>query len=435
MSRFQPKAHDPALDRKFNQDLIWNYTGMVVMVLSGILVNLVVGGYYGVQGLGVFTQVYALYAVASQFASGGLQYSALKHVAENAGDGRECSLVAWSAALLALVVGGLVSMAVFLAGPVIGGVMDSEAVGLGISRAAPGLFFFGLNKVFLGVLNGMRHMRAFAVGQSLRYALTIILVTIISLLGLPAYALGTAFTLAEASLFVLLAIMVLTWAAPNARPVSAVWLKRHAVFGLKGFMSPLIVEMNIRMDVTVLGLFLADRQVGIYSFAAMVAEGFANLLVVLRNNVNPILVPLVMGHRNAEIQAMFRRLAPKAYLGSMGLALVSLALYRPAVQLVLGGGEFLECWPVMTILLAGVVMNSGYVPFNFILIQAGQPGWHTMLATMNLLTNLGLNLALIPLLGIYGSALGTAVALVLSVLYLNFMVKQRLGFNFGLPLG
>ena len=37
--------------------------------------------------------------------------------------------------------------------------------------AAPGLFCFAVNKVLLGVVNGLRRMRAFAIYTSLRYVL------------------------------------------------------------------------------------------------------------------------------------------------------------------------------------------------------------------------------------------------------------------------
>ena len=431
-------SNTSALDRKFNQDLIWNYMATVVMAVSGVLLNLVVVGVYGAAGLGVFSQVYAVYAITSQFATGGLHYSALKHVAEymsgNRVDPGERAKAAWSAVAMAALLGLAVALAGVAAAPLIGRVMGSEAVGRGLRLAAPGLLFLALNKVLLGVLNGMRRMRAFALGQSLRYMLIIVLVGAAAALELPVHCLGAAFTVAEAALLLLVGAMVVHWVRPRWGSLSGAWLVRHAAFGLKGFLSPLIIEMNARVDVAMLGFFLSDREVGVYSFAAMVAEGFYNLLVVVRNNVNPLLVPLVMARRTDEIRAMFRRLAPRVYLGALIFALVVLALYRPGVRLVLGNGDFLESWSVMAVLFAGIVACSGYVPFSFILLQAGQPGRHTQLTAMSLMTNVCLNMALIPFLGNHGAALATAFALVLSVGYLNLMVGRRLGFHFGLPL-
>ena len=45
--------------------------------------------------------------------------------------------------------------------------------------------------------------------------------------------------------------------------------------------------MNTRIDVIMLGFFLDDKSVGIYSFAAFFAEGFLQLIIVIQNNLNP----------------------------------------------------------------------------------------------------------------------------------------------------
>jgi O-antigen/teichoic acid export membrane protein len=63
---------------------------------------------------------------------------------------------------------------------------------------------------------------------------------------------------------------------------------------MKSFFSNVLLQMNTRIDVLVLGLFWSDHIVGIYSFAATLAEGVYQLLVVLRTNYNPMLVRLTL---------------------------------------------------------------------------------------------------------------------------------------------
>ena len=86
------------------------------------------------------------------------------------------------------------------------------------------------------------------------------------------------------------------------------------------------------------------------------------------------------------------------------------------------------------ILGAGVLSVSGFVPFDGVLLHAGRPAHYTLLTLLVALSNLGLNLALIPLFGIQGAALGTALALALSIVYLNAVMRWQLGFDY-LPLG
>jgi len=58
--------------------------------------------------VGAFNQVYAVYAIASQFATFGIQHSALKHTAEYAENPQLTKIVTWSAAFLAFLSGLLV---------------------------------------------------------------------------------------------------------------------------------------------------------------------------------------------------------------------------------------------------------------------------------------------------------------------------------------
>ena len=43
------------------------------------------------------------------------------------------------------------------------------------------------------------------------------------------------------------------------------WLKRHLAFGARGLMSGVFLELNTRIDVLAIGLFLSDTDVGTYS--------------------------------------------------------------------------------------------------------------------------------------------------------------------------
>ena len=83
-----------------------------------------------------------------------------------------------------------------LSGP-IGRLAESEAGGRGIALAAPGLLFFALNKVLMGILNGRRRMKAFAAAQAYRVSVILASCLCVAALDLPGYVLGASFTIAE----------------------------------------------------------------------------------------------------------------------------------------------------------------------------------------------------------------------------------------------
>src|SRR4030095_6718684 len=68
------------------------------------------------------------------------------------------------------------------------------------------------------------------------------------------------------------------------------WVVRHLSFGWHALPGNLITELNTRIDVLVLAVFVSDRIVGVYSFVAMLAEGVFQIGVVVRAVVNRRLV-------------------------------------------------------------------------------------------------------------------------------------------------
>ena len=58
-------------------------------------------------------------------------------------------------------------------------------------------------------------------------------------------------------------------------------------------MSGILTEVNTRVDILVLGYFHGDTLVGVYSFAAILAEGFSQLPMVVRRSIDPLRKPII----------------------------------------------------------------------------------------------------------------------------------------------
>ena len=78
------------------------------------------------------------------------------------------------------------------------------------------------------------------------------------------------------------------------------------------------------------------------------------------------------------------------------------------------------------------MLYAAFVPLDFILMQAGQPGWQSAVMSLNITVNATLNVTLIPIYGIQGAAMATAAAFAVSAVTLNGTVWWRLGLRGGL---
>jgi O-antigen/teichoic acid export membrane protein len=411
-------------------DLLFNYASLAIVAVGGLLTNLVVARFLGEAALGVFNQAYAVYIAASQLAVGGVHISVLRSVAQAGGDRREQGRLVASGLALSLALGSAVGAIVLLGRGLLGRALGSPEVANALLFAAPALLPFALNKTLLSALNGLQRMRVYALLQSVRLIVLLLSLSVLSFLRRPAAQLTLGLLLAEACVLCLSLPLVARQLQLRPALVCRSWLDRHLAFGARGLLSGVFLELNTRIDVLAIGLFLSDGDVGRYSIAAVFAEGLYQCLIVVRNQLNPLLAQLILARDPAPVLRLVRRAWRYLYPGMIVTYLAGLG----ALQLVLSQelrlpdpGATRACY---LILGAGVLAVSGFVPFDGALLHAGRPAHYTLLTFLVALSNLLLNLVLIPWLGIQGAALGTALALGLSIFYLSSIMRWQLGFDY-----
>jgi len=111
------------------------------------------------------------------------------------------------------------------------------------------------------------------------------------------------------------------------------------------------------------------------------------------------------------------------------LALCALLALAGPVLLSLFGEGFDSGYPVMLILLAGVLARASVGPVDALLTMADQQNRCAMVYAATFVLNITLNVALIPAYGLYGAAIATALAMTFEATALNHQARTRLGLN------
>jgi O-antigen/teichoic acid export membrane protein len=413
--------------KKFKEDIVWNFISLIVLALSGIVLNILIGVLYDAATLGVFNQVLATYIFFSMFAVGGINLSALKLLAEDHHNKSRNHEVIWSAVLLTTLSSALFVTIYCYIRELVAHLLNSPNVAVGMTWIAPGLFFFGVNKTILSSINALQKMKAFAVFQGLRYANLLTGFLIAVSLGFPGEQLSFVFSFSEITLFlIMLGYMREFW----AKPLGNNWLSflpYHLKFGTKGALSGALLELNSRVDVLMLGYFLTDKVTGIYSFAAMLYEGFMQFLVVLQNNYNPHLSNFLHNKKWEALVEAIKKGRNLTYKYALVLVPLTIACYPIGISIVFGSGsEFAASWQPFLILMIGLLISAGYLPFQHLLVMGGLPGWHTFFMIITVVFNILFNWVLIPIYGLNGAAMGTALSLTLSSITLLVLTKQKL---------
>ncbi len=414
--------------RTLSVDLAANAVAFGLMGVGGIILQLLIGRYYGAEMLGVFNQLFAVYIFSSQLTVFGVQFSVLKHVAEHAHDRETCRHIVSSAVVLSVAIGIASTILLFLVLPLVLAFFDSAALLRALPWAIFGALLFGINKVLLNAINGLRHMFAFAVLQTLRiFGMLATCVTFIAL-QLDGGHLAASLLAAEALVFLGACIYLLVDLGLNPFNATRVWLAAHWQFGVRGVLAGSISEINTRIDVLVIGLLASDTAVGLYSLAATLAEGLAQSAIVIRNIVNPIITRFYTSEDLAGLRAFLSKTVRRSYAFYVVAGLAAMAIYPLFIQLFLDQ-EFSASTPAFNILVVGTLLVAGYLPLDMLLVQIGRPWLQTRVKAIAMVTNLALNLALVSLIGIIGAALATAVSYLVATLILRRYAGRELGFT------
>jgi O-antigen/teichoic acid export membrane protein len=411
---------------KFATDSLFSLVSVVLLGVCGLVLNFVIARKYNAATLGVFNEVYACYILFSQFAALGVQVSSLKHTAEYSEDPVECGKIFTSAFIVVVLSASVFSAALFFLRSWIAVFFKSPGVATGLLWIIPGLWCFSMNKLFLNVLNGFRMMKAYAFFTSIRYIAMLLALAASVRTGLAGERLSIIFSVSESLLFVLLFVYRVRSFSFSSLTETRQWMKRHLSFGLRSMVGGISADLNTRIDVIILGYFSSDRIVGIYSFAATIVEGVAQIPYVLKQNVDPILARLIMLKKTEEVVSMISRGKKWSFGGMLVLGIVLISIYPYAISLVTGNPDFKGSWPVFCILMAGSIIQSGYVPFSGILVQSGYPFLQTLHLLSFTLSNVVFNIVLVPFFGIFGAAIATSLAFVMFVYYLKLFTFRAM---------
>lgn len=199
------------------------------------------------------------------------------------------------------------------------------------------------------------------------------------------------------------------------------WRHLAAASLLTGLATVLIM----RIDEWLLGWLLSPAQAGLYGPASR----FAGLVVFGLNAVNPILGPLLAAHKDDRVQC--QRLAKR---GARLTVLISTPLTVVLIlfpELALGAlpASYSSAAMVLQILALAQWVNSMCGSVGTLLSMTGH---HRDLAKILLFSaalDVLLNLILIPILGMLGAAIATAITIISWNLLAWIVVRLRLGID------
>ena len=181
----------------------------------------------------------------------------------------------------------------------------------------------------------------------------------------------------------------------------------------------------INTDLVMLGFLLEPAQVGLYTAAMRVATLVLFVQVVSSLVAQPTIVALHTRDQRDDLQRFVTMATRWIFLASAMIGIAMMFLGGPILGLF--GPDFVAGLPALWILVGAYVVVAGTGPVNTLLVMTGHQDWAALVFGVSVLTNVGLNLALVPSFGIVGAAMAVGGNLILTNIALLVLVRRRLG--------
>lgn len=177
-------------------------------------------------------------------------------------------------------------------------------------------------------------------------------------------------------------------------------------------------------DVLMVGFFMQPDDVAVY-FATVKTLALVHFVYfAVKAGVAQRYAAYTHGEPE-KLAAFARDTVSWTFWPSLVMAVVVLALGQPMLWLF--GPAFVAGYPLLFLLVLGVVARSAVGPAESLLTMTGNQNVCAFVYALTLALNIALSVVLIPALGLWGAAIATTASMAFEAAALSFTVWRRLG--------
>jgi O-antigen/teichoic acid export membrane protein len=194
------------------------------------------------------------------------------------------------------------------------------------------------------------------------------------------------------------------------------------IFLVEGF-----YNLLTNVDIMMVGYFMRPEQTGVY---------FATVKTLALVHFVYFAVKAGAAHRFAQYKASGEQSRYTSIINDTirwtfwpSVVMCVALLIVGKFLLMLFGSSFTEGYPLLFILVIGLVARAAVGPAESVLTMSGEQNICAMVYAVTLMINIALNFTFIPQYGLAGAAISTTIALVFEAFALYAITKRRLGIH------
>jgi O-antigen/teichoic acid export membrane protein len=391
----------------------YNIVGALSRNILGFLSVFVLAKVLSVADMGLFFLAFSVITLSTITAIGGMDAGLRRFISISHGEAN--TVAPWeyfyTAASVMVIASLTLGFALYLSSGLLANhVFSKPDVENVIKMFIPFILFYGTTEVLLSATQGYKQMKYWVI--CLDFTNSVLRVAFIVSLPLLGLGLCGAVLSYDVAIFMTacLALYYFSKSMPSARTGQKKLRFREMIsFSFPVALARLVNSGNGLLETILLGLFVAQAEIGVYTVALRVSLIGGMILGSFNTMFSPVISQLHHQNRLLELKQLFSCVTRWAF--SMSLPLFMLIAWYAVSVVSLFGPEYADGGSSVVILCLGQVINSLTGPSGNLLLMSGYK-------YINLWTNLGglalsvaLNLLLIPKYGIMGCALAMGLSI------------------------
>lgn len=416
------KSGKELVKSKFVKDTIWLTIAQFVLAVSGIIINIIIGNKYGSDGLGVFNQALAIFLLLSAFSGLGLNNTTIKKVSEDPNNTENLKLILNSNLLVSTLISLLVLVLGYLVIDKINFLFSSKQVAYGIKFLLYSFPLYGINKILMSFLSGLRMQKQFSIARIIRWFSLIILIIIVSSFTNSIKFIYLSFIVSET---LLLSYLLVKCTPFVGLYFSKITLVDNLSFGLQSYVSEVIAFAKDKLEIILTGYFLSKNEMGIFTFSYSFAAGILIFPSVIMQNFNPIISKLWFQSQIEELKLKIAEIRKKMVIILFPIVLFLFVFYNFLLQY-FTNLPITEYLFVFNIMLLGFFLLSVVSWLGSFLIMTHNLYLNIKRVTLLLLFSLISITSMAFYFGILGAALAVFLSAVFALIIIISFVKKIL---------
>lgn len=411
--------------KKFAEDVGITSLAKLTVALKGLIILPIITKTLGAENFGVWTQIVVTISLVVPIATLGLPYTLVRFL--DAGKKREeIQEGVYSVLSLTFLIGLAISLILIgSSGPISNFFGGSEP--LLIKILAFVILLECLNLVFLNVFRAFQEMGRYSLFTIIQALGEIGLIVIAVYLGFGLSGAVFSLLIARLVVFLIMGYLIIQWI--GLKIPNFIKLKEYLSFGLPTVPSNISSWVVQSSDRYLIGLFLGTLFVGYYAPVFTIGN-IINLLIAPLALVLPALLSKLYDENNLDEVRRYLKYSLKYFLMLTIPTVFGLSVLSKQLLTIFSTAEIAEQgYPLVPLIALSLLLWGVYSIFVQILALSKKTRVIGIIWLVAAALNLGLNIILIPRIGIMGAAITTLLAYTFAFIATWYHSAQDLRFE------